>query len=83
MAASNDQSKPSRRFGLGKHSLVRPNLRDVVLAPFAQLWESSTGVVARVEGLRGRNSAFEPREAGRQVDGLFESLLSESFGGGA
>jgi len=33
------------------------------------------GVVARVEGLRGRMG-----EAGRQVDGLFESLLSESFG---
>ena len=28
-----------------------------------------------------RLSAFEPREAGRKVDGLFESLLSESFGG--
>ena len=40
------------------------------------------GVVARVEGLRGRNSAFEPREAERQVEELFESLLSESFGGG-
>lgn len=38
------------------------------------------GLVARVEGLRGRNSAFEPREAGRQVDNLFESLLAESFG---
>jgi len=34
------------------------------------------GVVARVEGLRGRMS-----EAGRQVEGLFESLLSQSFGG--
>ena len=33
------------------------------------------GVVARVESLRGRMS-----EAGRQVNGLFESLLSESFG---
>ena len=33
------------------------------------------GVVARVESLRGRMS-----EAGRQVEGLFESLLSESFG---
>jgi hypothetical protein len=36
------------------------------------------GVVARVESLRGRMS-----EAGRQVEGLFESLLSESFSGGA
>ena len=34
----------------------------------------AAGVVARVEGLRGRMS-----EAGRQVEGLFESLLSESF----
>ena len=28
-----------------------------------------------------RLSAFEAREAERQVEGLFESLLSESFGG--
>jgi type I restriction enzyme, S subunit len=34
------------------------------------------GVVARVEALRGRMS-----EAGRQVEGLFESLLSEAFNG--
>jgi hypothetical protein len=34
------------------------------------------GVVRRVEGLRAKMS-----EAGRQVEGLFESLLSESFGG--
>jgi hypothetical protein len=33
-------------------------------------------VVARVESLRGRMS-----EAGRQVEGLFESRLDESFGG--
>ena len=39
------------------------------------------GVVARVESLRGRISAFEPRESTRQVEGLFESLLAESFGG--
>ena len=32
------------------------------------------GVAARVESLRGRNSAFEPREGERQVEGLFESL---------
>ena len=44
-------------------------------------------VVTRVEGLspygdasrRGRNSAFEPREAGRQVEGLFESVLQVAF----
>ena len=34
------------------------------------------GVVARVEPLRGRVG-----ESAGQVDGLFESLLSESFGG--
>jgi len=33
------------------------------------------GVVTRVESLRGRMS-----EAERQVEGLFESLLSQSFG---
>jgi hypothetical protein len=43
------------------------------------MMEEFAGVVAQVESLRGRNSAFEPREAGRQVDGLFESLLAESF----
>jgi len=43
------------------------------------LQEESAGVVARVESLRGRNSAFEPREAGRQVNELFESLLRQSF----
>jgi len=32
------------------------------------------GIVARVESLRGRMG-----EAGRQVNGLFESLLSEVF----
>jgi hypothetical protein len=36
--------------------------------------EEFTGVVARVEGLRGRMS-----EAGRWVEGLFESLLAEAF----
>jgi hypothetical protein len=37
---------------------------------------SSAGVVAWAEDLRGRMS-----EAGRQVEGLFESLLSEAFDG--
>jgi len=44
--------------------------------------EEFASVVAQAEGLRGRMSAFEPREAGRQVEGLFESVLSETFGGG-
>ena len=29
--------------------------------------------------VRGRISAFEPRESTRQVEGLFESLLAEAF----
>jgi hypothetical protein len=37
--------------------------------------EEFAGVVARVESLRGRM-----RESTRQVEGLFESLLAESFG---
>jgi hypothetical protein len=45
---------------------------------FAPYRGSSTGVVARVESLRGRMD-----ESTRQVEGLFESVLSESFGGGA
>lgn len=40
------------------------------------LQEEFARVVARVEGLRGRMSESE-----RQVDGLFGSLLSQSFGG--
>ncbi len=35
------------------------------------------GVVARVESLRGQMG-----ESTRQVDGLFESLLAQSFDGG-
>jgi hypothetical protein len=32
-----------------------------------------------IESLRGQISAFEPRESARQVEGLFEVLLSEAF----
>ena len=42
--------------------------------PCAALRGSSTGVVARVESLRGRMGESE-----RQVEGLFESLLAEVF----
>ena len=38
--------------------------------------EEFAGIVARVESLRGRMGESE-----RQVEGLFESLLSESFDG--
>ena len=40
------------------------------------LQEEFAGVVARVEGMRGRMSESE-----RQVEGLFESLLQEAFQG--
>ena len=45
-----------------------------------RIWgrQEGAGVVARVESLRGRMSEGE-----RQVEGLFESLLAESFGGAA
>lgn len=41
-------------------------------------------VIARVEGLSLEGDLRRGRmaEAGRQVNGLFESLLTESFGGG-
>jgi hypothetical protein len=39
------------------------------------LQEEFAGVVARVEGLRGRMGESE-----RQVENLFESLLAQSFG---
>lgn len=42
--------------------------------PPIPLQEEFAGVVARVDGLRGRMS-----ESTRQVDGLFESLLAEAF----
>jgi type I restriction enzyme, S subunit len=47
-----------------------------VFAPPLSLQEEFAGMVAHVEGLQGRMS-----EAERQVEGLFESLLSESFEG--
>ena len=46
---------------------IQTNLRDVILA----------GVVARIESLRERMG-----ESTRQVEGLFESLLAQSFDGG-
>lgn len=41
--------------------------------------EHFAAVVRRAEGLRGRNSPFKAREAGRQINGLFEGLLALSF----
>jgi hypothetical protein len=46
-----------------------------LFSTFEYLLSVFAGVVARVESLRGRMG-----EAERQVEGLFESLLSESIG---
>ena len=51
------------------------NFINLAHAETAAMQEEFVGVVARVEGLRARMS-----EAERQVEELFESLLSESFG---
>jgi type I restriction enzyme S subunit len=48
-----------------------------ILMPPLSLQEEFAGVVARVESLRGRMG-----ESTRQVEGLFESLLAQSFDGG-
>ena len=61
----------------------QPNLnlsmvRDLVIpVPPLSLQEEFAGMVARVESLRGRMG-----ESTRQVEGLFESLLAQSFDGG-
>ena len=47
-----------------------------ILLHILNLQEEFAGVVAQVESLRERMG-----ESTRQVHGLFESLLSESFGG--
>jgi len=71
-----------KQMGGSERGAVMPGLNMeiiknlVVPVPPLNLQEEFAGVVARVESLRGRMS-----EAGRQVEGLFESLLSESFGG--
>jgi hypothetical protein len=47
-----------------------------LLTTLEYLLSALAGAVVRVESLRGRMG-----ESTRQVEGLFESLLSESFGG--
>ncbi len=61
---------------------TQPNLNtrimrngSLILPPLS-LQEEFAGVVAWVESLRGRMG-----ESTRQVEGLFESLLNQSFGG--
>jgi len=70
-----------KQMGGSERGAVMPGLNMeiiknlVVPVPPLSLQEEFAGVVARVESLRGRMS-----EAERQVNGLFESLLDESFG---
>ena len=64
-------NKPSRRFSQATR-FIHPNLRDVVLA--GAVARRRTEPVEVVESLWGRMSEGE-----RQVEGLFESLLSQSF----
>ncbi|WKZ34381.1 MAG: restriction endonuclease subunit S [Anaerolineales bacterium] len=56
--------------------LTGEKLKELAIpVPPLSLQEEFAGVVARVESLRGRMG-----ESTRQVEGLFESLLAESFG---
>ncbi len=48
---------------------------------WAGTWVESLPLTSFGNFVRGRDSAFEPREAERQVEGLFESLLHEAFNG--
>ncbi len=72
-------AKPYVQFNASagmKHIITKSKLEELVLVkPPLSLQEEFAGAVVRVEGLRGRMS-----EAGRQAEGLFESLLAQSFG---
>jgi type I restriction enzyme S subunit len=71
-------AKPYVQFNASvgmKHIITKSKLKELVLVkPPLSLQEEFAGVVVRVEHLRGRMA-----EAERQVEGLFESLLAESF----
>ncbi len=75
-AKGREAMSPYIRTTAGQSNIGIEGLGQIpVPLPPLNLQEEFAGVVARVESLRGRMS-----EAGRQVEGLFESLLSESFG---
>ena len=60
-----------------KHIITKSKLEELVLVkPPLSLQEEFAGVVTRVESLRGRMG-----ESARQVEGLFEGLLNQNFGG--
>jgi type I restriction enzyme S subunit len=74
-------AKPYIQFNASagmKHIITKSKLEELVLVkPPLSLQEEFAGVVRRVEGLRGRMV-----ESTRQVEGLFESFLAQSFSGG-
>jgi type I restriction enzyme S subunit len=64
--------------GVAQKTLNLGELQEIkIFIPPLSLQEEFAGVVARVESLRGRMG-----ESTRQVEGLFESLLAQSFDGG-
>ncbi len=64
--------------GVAQKTLNLGELQEIkIFVPPLSLQEEFAGVVARVESLRGRMG-----ESTRQVEGLFESLLAQSFDGG-
>jgi type I restriction enzyme S subunit len=67
----------TNQSGATRQALNFEQIKDFnISVPPLSLQEEFAGVVARVEGLRGRMS-----ESTRQVAGLFESLLQEAFDG--
>jgi type I restriction enzyme S subunit len=61
-----------------KHIITKSKLEELVLVkPPLPEQERFARIVRRVEALRGRQA-----EARRQADGLFQSLLQQSFGEG-
>ena len=72
-----DQIEDSTKGIAIRHLHLEDFKRLKVILPPLSLQEEFAGVVARVESLRGRMG-----ESMRQVEGLFESLLAESFGTG-
>ena len=71
----NEQNLLNQARGANTEGLTLPMLNEIKVSNVPlNLQEEFAGVVARVESLRRRMS-----EAGRQVNGLFESLLNQSF----
>ncbi|MDP1624273.1 MAG: restriction endonuclease subunit S [bacterium] len=68
----------TNQSGATRQALNFEQIKDFnISVPPLSLQEEFAGVVGRVESLRGRMG-----ESARQVEGLFESLLAQSFDGG-